>query len=908
MKKLGKLNLTTILLILVAATTSVFAYFVAGSAGANWNISSGNLTNVEYKVKTENDLRIESFDTVFLTKETNNNPNARKIIVFENNITLTSNLTIEADANLNLNGFIFNLNGYNLTLRHNYSSNLTIYGGTITDSGSLIPSKVFVELPNANYYLQNCTVGGTVSFESYSFTKVVGEIKEYFNKYIAKTFVGANFDPLTYDMTYYTDDVNLLFAYKHYPLTFSYSSNTPSVVNNYGVLTHQTNDVTVTFSCQISDGNSTAAFSFAVTAVGTSDTTGIKAAAIKIVDNYFGDYLVEDKYVFSNDINLITKDQYLKLQFVYVDGQGREFTRLSVMQSTDNVSFTVKVYAASDTLRQNLLVQKSYIFYLSKMDHYLIIKQTIDILGAVIVRQLDEQIELFTQEMQDVVDGLATVSITFSPTNSYYTIANNILTVNSLPENNDNPIYLKYTFSFTDGTVIDTFVQVFRHVPQGEGGQIGLSGYEQAYYELLAEFTDETLPRIESYQDFSMPAIYGGFGVTYKVIIPQDILDIYQFASTMLTVAKNNTKWDFTFNYDRIPPVNVPVTIEIQFEGAVKVFTIGFEVKGLLRNIRPAGYTSFIDVPSLPLYNAMLQYFGKTASGILTVDEVLYAAKIEPFEVIGVSVSSCKGLEYLRNIKEYHFKNVTFTTSDLAGLMTYLNKTATKTLQLSNCGLVNNNLVLLEGMPNLNVLDLSSNGITSLATLPTLPVVIYFNISGNSLGSYDNIRALYSLKTIVITKNAVSIKPLMDLRELTRVDILGTNVASVGGKIPFASAFDDINVVNYILMNSLGINFYYNSIEVAEPNANEKACAAVLEAIFYYSISSTVVLPTNMGGVTVTWTYTINGTGAVTRSDANNLMTLTNIGTGVVSLTLTASVTIGGSTVRRVIVITINRA
>ena len=158
------LILSVVLSLFISFGIITYAYFIKTIEGKEHGISSAPNDTKVVEVSTYNEFiqEVRLYDTS--NSEFNSSSNVslvetRKTIKLTSNISLLSDMLINADCHIDLNGKTLDLNGYNLTFRYHYDGVYAVYGGTITDKsifdvdGNIIngkvPGSIIVDCPNA---------------------------------------------------------------------------------------------------------------------------------------------------------------------------------------------------------------------------------------------------------------------------------------------------------------------------------------------------------------------------------------------------------------------------------------------------------------------------------------------------------------------------------------------------------------------------------------------------------------------------------------------------------------------------------------------------------------------------------------------------------------------------------------
>ena len=129
---------------LATPIVGVFAYFNLTKASTNITIDK-DLNSDIIKITSFDDLIKYAKNETFNNKGEvdssieDNSPN-RKTLQLQNDIVITNSLTITSDCNLDLNGHILYLNGYDITYNHKFYGTIQLYSSVA--NGIIIPEQV----------------------------------------------------------------------------------------------------------------------------------------------------------------------------------------------------------------------------------------------------------------------------------------------------------------------------------------------------------------------------------------------------------------------------------------------------------------------------------------------------------------------------------------------------------------------------------------------------------------------------------------------------------------------------------------------------------------------------------------------------------------------------------------------
>ncbi len=154
MKKRTVATLSLLLVAVICCATVVYAFFQEIMP-----IGSGKEPVLTVEDDGESTVAVYTEQQLYkATQDTFYNPHGtisekRVTVKFEGNITLTSNLLITADVNLNLNGFTLYLNGHSVTVSHDYMGTFVVENGYLFQKSDSF-SKFYINTPNADTALK----------------------------------------------------------------------------------------------------------------------------------------------------------------------------------------------------------------------------------------------------------------------------------------------------------------------------------------------------------------------------------------------------------------------------------------------------------------------------------------------------------------------------------------------------------------------------------------------------------------------------------------------------------------------------------------------------------------------------------------------------------------------------------
>ena len=192
------ISLILIAITVIAGASVAFAYFF------RTHDETGKIT----LNTTAETVAVSSFDELFLASKAKSyrssdlsqvGEKTRKTILLTQNVSMTADLEITADVNLDLGGFDLITNGHSLTFRHSYYGSLAMRNGrlVVTASGGY----VYADVPNAAVYFDGVTAGtkeGETFTETADTRLIATATSPYFTAYnFFKTVAAAIADETT---------------------------------------------------------------------------------------------------------------------------------------------------------------------------------------------------------------------------------------------------------------------------------------------------------------------------------------------------------------------------------------------------------------------------------------------------------------------------------------------------------------------------------------------------------------------------------------------------------------------------------------------------------------------------------------------------------------------------------------
>lgn len=129
-KKIG-IILTIVIALVLFSSISIFAYVRSKAGNKDINSTSNITSNNVIEVASSLDLFNNGTDSNHNSKNDVSLASDRKVLKLTDDISLSSNLVLTRDIQIDLNSHTLNLNNYVLTFKHGYAGVAGIYGGTV---------------------------------------------------------------------------------------------------------------------------------------------------------------------------------------------------------------------------------------------------------------------------------------------------------------------------------------------------------------------------------------------------------------------------------------------------------------------------------------------------------------------------------------------------------------------------------------------------------------------------------------------------------------------------------------------------------------------------------------------------------------------------------------------------------
>ena len=140
-----------------------------------------------------------------------------------------------------------------------------------------------------------------------------------------------------------------------------------------------------------------------------------------------------------------------------------------------------------------------------------------------------------------------------------------------------------------------------------------------------------------------------------------------------------------------------------------------------------------------------------------------------------------EGVHTLADISRFlYLDNLTISNYSIDSLSFLSNLNSLRCLDLSNSRIRAEDLPIIGALPNLQDLNLSNCGLSTLAGLENLHELAYLNLSNNSIRNLSPLAALYHLQELNLGHNAVTdLSQLSNLNHLTKLDVSYNSISSI---------------------------------------------------------------------------------------------------------------------------------
>ncbi len=805
-KKALKISIICMLVALLVATGSVFAYFsfLTNSGSGTADLSTAKTAVVE--VGSFSDLIKYGTDKQYNPSNHKSAVVTRYLLKFTANISLYANVTLNNDVIIDLNNFTLTLNECDLTIDHTYLSTTIISNGKIESISETNKGCIYINSVSGIELSQFSGLSLKRNAEAY--TSDINVISSYilntgFNDAdvlsCAETFVKNNIT------RYIRKDIELITNYKMYDIDFEYVSSNDSLISSSGKVTlplvpevgNQVGvDVTLTLTMKTLTASKTVDLNFTVIASSILDGSNNIGLLGKIfLTDYLSKYESNGTYQLNSDIVLPKANSYLGFNVTYATTPS--YTVVETELGSENVYFLKDILDSNSTSLGNILTSAgytgtimltptitigdvsvtidSYTFEASTLTNndkaMLLMEQVIPFL----IKPNKTIINLFTSQ-QLAEYGVTSVTCTFTNntyvdngvTKSYY-VYNQADSTITLADVNVKPstsaeILANLTFNFEKN--IPQTVTLSTRIYYDNTGEGGGSATEDIYRNLYNDILTEY-------------AINAKSGNTYLTFTLQNLRDdtkiYFEDSSTHSWFVIDNsgsTTTTFTIDISNVPITKSNITINIKFGIVGQTDWSTIAVKKTLSLVVPGIiHNSPTQIANSLLYNKILSEYSPNDQ-VLTIDEASVDKGSDyVLDLSGINVSLCpnyvldnthvctsdccysfKGIEYLIGTYKFNLSNTGFEKEDISYL---LSLTGITYLDLSSNRLVASDLGVLTDLSQTN------KGLSNLKEL---------NISNNVIDNYSSLKAFASL-TKLVARNCLT-TDITGLKALTSLSIL----------------------------------------------------------------------------------------------------------------------------------------
>ena len=875
-KKIG-IILSVVFIALLISTISVYAYIRSSAGNKDINGSSTITTNNVIEVASFTELFTNGTDTIYNNKDNISATSTRKVLKLTADITLSSDLVLTKDIQIDLNNHTLNLNNYVLTFKHGYAGTSGIYKGTV-ETGLVTTGEskgqIVVDLVKSGFIANNITykknnVGSNEAnvitiisidekYTAYSALYMVGKAlnsslnkNPVFEDYLT---VSDNTFALTVDKflpsifcktsnsteycAYVYKDLDLPFYYLSSNIQITYSSTNPTALSNRGnvEITDNATNVTLTATVSSTDFASDYSVSFNLHLVKIADAATKAVVAKTLIESYLAPYYHNEP--------LILQEEEVFDTYYYGFPHAIDLPK-SAFDGTITYAYSVTDYSNSPVLGRitdgsvayfepssscyHLIINgdsyNMYSTYVSTKESaaYLILNHLYG--GAIIYDKTYNELALQTVSTINVgtntvvknlltEHGVSAINYQIkasSDAETYYSITNNVLTINTGVVPPDKSEYITVTFTFSDTTTvsIDVYVEYLDST-----GSI-LSSF-LTYYNIY----DPTVPS-EMMTTFTMPFAYNDSATaTPHLIAPYIVYDVATYTKSTLDIGGGNTMEYYNITYNK--PINLK--IELYYNGQSRYTFPMYTTQSSFTNqldqyLSSSGQT----LTSIGSYSDAKYIFSINAKESLTENQKLiliynykfnasdatwtrYANRISNteyltdlnttmFTVLGglfysANGKTASGTTVLHAVRDTTFfkwiynkfkpsqveaidtfdenttiipidwlsQDVLISSSDtaLASVNDYSGigylKNVT-TVDLSNGNVSEEVITGLAGMPSLTTLILKNCGITDISALSSLTTVKVLDISDNSIDYFDALSDVTCLEKVYLYNN-----------------------------------------------------------------------------------------------------------------------------------------------------------
>lgn len=812
-----------LLLLSIAAFTSVlYALFTTSATQPIYNnITAGEETDIVL-INNEYELRLNAFDRYYnsdkkvsdASYEVEGNRGQRSSLKLVNDITLSYDLIIHRDINIDLNGYTIDFNGYSIKIEHMYHGTLFIRNGFLVSDIDK-PAQLIYNTPNA-----------IIREDSLAFINV--NIQFLFQN--EELFVDMLFDLAALKSVYFKD-IELKSSYYSSNISFSWSSsNTDVVLNNGRVITPSVNtDVIMTLELNSPDFSQAYTREYEITVCSLEDS--LISYGIIELEEFFNNHRYGTNYIYLyNDMELLQRNNYYNLNYYYETELESDLEGFILKKNT--VSRHIYLTATIDN-NQGITYDVEYVITVVAENNLEIVNNILRDMEVLMIYNITTEIPLPTLEFLATYGVFSLPSYTLinntfinveEEEDFYYYIENNRLKVKNVPiYEQDISVDITFNFPANYPEVVSRNVIIHSLFASGIGGEDSADRYHALYLEVDSMLSGLTLGR--TYESFEADSAIVGFGIEYSIEVPLD------FPENAIEIIKNEVTNKTLFNINPIyaPIKDTLIKINYTFSGSTDVFTSYFTLPGIINN-RVDGIEDEV------LYEAIMLVYDTDEDGVLTLTEAeAYIQELEIDEAIEGSISTYKGIEFLKNTRKFNFNNRGFFKSD----MDYLKEINGIThLSLVNCGLTASDLDMFIYLTSLVELNISDNNIINLNSLRIPISMRVLNINNSHIENIDGIYGNNYINKLYLAGNDISLfRGLLGIAELKEVYIYDNDI----NQSDEYGSEGKYNISTYIILLNRNV-LVYNTYDM-EPKSFSAddvtiELALVLESIIYYSYSN----------------------------------------------------------------------
>lgn len=806
---------------------SALAFFsdVSNTGVGSFAFIAGQSTDYMYEVSSELDLRKIANDQYFNSFLKETDKSLRKIIKLLNNITLTADLEMTCDFNMDLNGKTFDLGGKILTVKHHYSADIAIFNGTIVSIAS--GGKLIFDTPNATHSIPQGVID-TSLIQYLSFDTI--SLRDRVFSFVEKEMLYGD------SGNYYYTDVILPNHYYTYDITFNYTSSDPTVLSNAGKLLNTTMTKAINFSLVITMNTQVFAKTDPITVwvVPLSNKAKWLDIGTELFDRSIAKYLGESNcYYVSTNVLLISAVTYPGITYSFSTANssylsGGNTLMASLSSSTIDVTVTATIGGVSGTP-----FVRSFKATLQRTN-YTIVSDAMKVMfpnGSLTFNALTDT---YTIPPASTFPG--TISFSFMNSATNYLLNNRVISVNTAnPPTMTSQLYLNVDFYFNDANSTHVLRRVklnFNPTDGSDAGGTGTNDYFSDFYFYLKSILTEKTNGLYTYTTFDMPKAYNTAPKFKYRLVTQYANGSTYSGSPIVSVTDNGTTWGIAINTANVPLEDIKITVYYQytFNAASETYleyaqTSSFTIPGIVH--------SGTNITDQNLYNAVKATYCPSEAVLLTAS--LSASK-PLFEVHNNTISNFKGIEYLQNTTGFNF---------------------------SGCAFAASNFSYITALKNLTSLNLASNGLTNLSSFPLTTNINSLDISANSINRFDYLEKAKALQYLYVYGQTGTL----------------TNYGNNGV----------YNSFTFVTLSMKAVEVYKaNATTKYVPTADEKTAAKVLSGIIYQFVAPSTTAAAGKIPATVakasapTATYTLTKT-VLTEASAtvmNGLLALSTASNG----------------------------